>query len=86
MQENFVREFVTKLDGKISDKDLKTVLRELQLFSADYDISHREAELAPYESNIPKCYRVYLVSKKIEGMAVSSMKTYDFYLKHFLII
>lgn len=83
MNENFVREFVTKLDGKISDDDLKTVLHALQLFTSDYDINHRETELVPYNSKIPKCYSVYLVSKKIEGMAPSSMKTYDMYLKHF---
>ncbi len=81
--ENFANEFVSKLDGKISDEALRTVLQELQVFTSNYDISQRETHVIPYQSNIPDCYRVYMVAKKIEGMSPESMKTYNFYLTDF---
>ena len=81
--ENFANEFVSKLDGKISDEALRTVLQELQVFTSNYDISQRETHVVPYQSNVPDCYRVYMVAKKIEGMSPESMKTYNFYLMDF---
>ena len=81
--ENFANEFVSKLDGKISDEALRTVLQELQVFTSNYDISQRETHVVPYQSNVPDCYRVYIVAKKIEGMSPESMKTYNFYLTDF---
>jgi integrase/recombinase XerD len=81
--ENFANEFVSKLDGKISDEALRTVLQELQVFTSNYDISQRETHVVPYQSNVPDCYSVYMVAKKIEGMSPESMKTYNFYLTDF---
>lgn len=81
--ENFANEFVSKLDGKISDEALRTVLQELQVFASKYDINQRETHVVPYQNNIPDCYRVYMVAKKIEGMSPESMKTYNFYLTDF---
>ena len=81
--ENFANEFISKLDGKIPDEALRTVLQELQVFTSNYDISQRETHVVPYQSNIPDCYRVYMVAKKIEGMSPESMKTYNFYLTDF---
>lgn len=81
--ENFANEFVSKLDGKISDEALRTVLQELQVFASNYDINQKETHVVPYQSNISDCYRVYMVAKKIEGMSPESMKTYNFYLTDF---
>ena len=81
--ENFANEFVSKLDGKISDEALRTVLQELHVFASNYDINQRETHVVPYQSNVPDCYRVYMVAKKIEGMSPESMKTYNFYLTDF---
>lgn len=81
--ENFANEFISKLDGKISDEALRTVLQELKVFTSNYDISQRETHVVPYQNNIPDCYRVYMVAKKIEGMSPESMKTYNFYLTDF---
>ena len=51
--ENFANEFVSKLDGKISDEALRTVLQELQVFASNYDINQRETHVVPYQSNVP---------------------------------
>ncbi|MCD8076811.1 MAG: tyrosine-type recombinase/integrase [Lachnospiraceae bacterium] len=82
-KENFAAEFVAKLDGKLAAEDLRTVLEELQLFTADYDISQRVTDLTAYQGGIPECYQTYLVTKKIEGLSLGTLKTYDDCLRDF---
>lgn len=83
--ENFAKEFMTKLDGKLSNDELKMVLTELEIFSSNYDISKKETALTVYEPYIPECYRIYMVSKKIEGLSQETLNTYNLYLKDFLL-
>lgn len=83
--ENFAREFMVKLDGKISESDMATILQELQMFASGYDIQKKETALTAYEPQIPECYKAYMVSKKIEGLSKETLKTYDLYLKDFLL-
>lgn len=83
MKEKFAKEFITKLNGKISDESLKTVFQELELFVNDYDIESRKTELIPYDDYIPKCYSTYLISKKIEGKSSGTLKLYDICLRDF---
>lgn len=83
MQEQFAQEFVTRLSGKVKDDELKTILQELEMFSRNYDIEKKETAIAQYVPEVPECYKTYLVSKKIEGTADSTLKTYDLYLQDF---
>lgn len=81
--ENFATEFMTKLDGKLTPEQMKTVLMELEMFSANFDIEKKITEIVPYQDCIPECYKVYLVSKKIEGMSPQSLRTYKCNLDDF---
>lgn len=36
--ENFVKEFMTHLNGKVSDDELAVILRELEVFSGNYTL------------------------------------------------
>lgn len=83
--ENFAKEFMVKLDGKISESDMATILQELQMFASNYDIQKKETSLTTYEPQIPECYKTYMVAKKIEGLSKETLKTYDLYLKDFLL-
>ena len=83
--ENFANEFMAKLDGKLSPEQMKTVLMELEMFSANYDIEKKSTEIVPYKGCVPECYKVYLVSKKIEGMSPESIRTYKCYLDDFFL-
>lgn len=83
--ENFAKEFMVKLDGKISEGDMATILQELQMFASGYDIQKKETSLTTYEPQIPECYKAYMVSKKIEGLSKETLKTHDLYLKDFLL-
>ena len=78
--ENFASEFMTKLDGKLTPEQMKTVLMELEMFSANFDIEKKITDIVPYQGCVPECYKVYLVSKKIEGMSPESLRTYRCYL------
>ena len=81
--ENFASEFMTKLDGKLTPEQMKTVLMELEMFSANFDIEKKVTDIVPYQGCVPECYKVYLVSKKIEGMSPESLRTYRCYLDDF---
>lgn len=85
MQSNFANEFITRLDGKISEEEMQLILQELQMFSNDYDIQKKETSVVPYEEQLPDCYRVYMVAKKIEGLSKGTLQTYKLYLEHFLL-
>lgn len=43
--ENFATEFMTKLDGKLTPEQMKTVLMELEMFSANFDIEKKITEI-----------------------------------------
>ena len=83
--ENFAKEFMTRLNGKVSDDELEVILRELEMFSADYEINKKETQIVKYTPQIPECYRVYLISKKIEGLSEETLKTYNGYLTDFFL-
>lgn len=83
MSGKFENKFISKLNGKISNDDLKVVMQELMLFAANYDITEKETSIIPYEDVVPDCYKVYLVTKKIEGTSPATLKTYNFYLMDF---
>lgn len=63
---DFAQEFLTRLDGKVSNEIMKMVLKELRMFTSEYDIQKKETSLVPYEPSIPDCYKVYLVAKKLK--------------------
>ena len=82
---DFAKEFVAKLNGKVSVECMSLILNELEVFTREYDISKKETAIIPYEQVIPDCYRIYLISKKIEGLSVETLKTYDIYLRDFFL-
>lgn len=85
MREKFANEFITKLNGKISHEELKIVLSELQLFINNYEISTRQTDLVPYNNHIPDCFKIYMVSKKIEGLSDGTLQLYNLCLNDFFV-
>lgn len=82
--ENFAKDFMVRLDGKVSNEDMATILQELQMFTSNYDIQKKETNIVLYDDQLPDCYKVYMVAKKLEGLSEGTLKTYDLYLKDFL--
>lgn len=83
MGNTFAKEFVSKIIGKVSDDALEIVLRELEVFTNDYDIKDRCTDIVCHNKEIPSCYQIYMVSKRIEGLSTGTLKIYDLYLKDF---
>lgn len=83
MSGNLERDLLAKLDGKLSDEDLKTVLNELRSCAVDYDIQKRSTELTSYDGTIPNAYKAFIVSKRIEGLSDSTLKSYNYCLVKF---
>lgn len=83
MNEQFAKEFISKLNGKIGIEEIKIVLDELCVFSEGYDIDKKSTELTTTDDYIPNVYKVYMVSKQIEGISLNTLKTYNFHLRSF---
>lgn len=82
MKERLYNELLSRLDGKISAEDLSIVASELTCVLDGYNISAPETSLIKYEG-LGNIVKVYLVSRKIEGMAMSSLNLYRLRLEMF---
>ena len=85
MATDFSRELMVKLNGKISNDDLKTVIAELQMMENGYDIRKKETSIVEYNPIIPECYKMYMISKGIQGLSRETLNTYRIYLEDFLL-
>lgn len=84
MDNNFAKTFVSRLEGKFSEGDLMIILTELECFAANYDIQVKERELVAYNGEtFPEAFKVYMVTKKIEGKSKETLYSYMIYLKDF---
>ena len=83
MENHFCSLFVTRLDGKIPDEDLRIVKEELDIFSNDYDIRKKETALAVVDE-MPQAYITYMVTKKIEGLSDDTLKQYKLTIEKML--
>lgn len=50
--ENFATEFMTKLDGKLTPEQMKTVLMELEMFSANFDIEKKNRAVSRLHTGV----------------------------------
>ncbi len=81
--DNFAREFMVHLNGKVPDSVMNVIFNELELYSTNYEIHKRGTAIAEYSPQIPICYESYMIAKKIEGLSKETLKTYHLCLKHF---
>lgn len=61
---------------------IKTISKSLSVFCCDFDIKKKTTEISIIEE-IPYAYKVYCVSKSVEGMSKRSMKTYNCHMNIF---
>lgn len=84
-REQFVDGFTTNLYGKIPEEALKVVQNELFLYVQNYDLEQRETAVGQYTGYLPECYKVYFVSRKIEGLSTKTLEQYQLYLNDFFL-
>lgn len=69
--------FVTRLNGKISDEDLRIVSNEIELYVDKWNIEHKCTALILPENSIPHEYKEYVVSMKLGGMSDQTIRCYN---------
>jgi site-specific recombinase XerD len=80
----FINEVMLKLNNKLSENDFNIVYNQLVYVSNKYNITKKETLPAvPFEDVVE--VKHYLMSRKIEGLAQSSLKQYAYILKTFFL-
>lgn len=83
MRENVIQRLQVQLNKDFDVEQIKLVTRYLTMILNDYDVDLRETSLIEYGSNVPEIVKMYLVSKKIEGMSQTTYDNYYIALKDF---
>ena len=65
-----------------SFEQISELSNALDMFCCDYDINKRSTELAVVE-DVPYAYKVFCVSKSVEGMSEGSLRTYNAHMRKF---
>lgn len=79
---SFAQNFVSKINNKISDEDLKLIYMELEAFCCNFDIRKKETDLVV--SNIfPSFYKTFFIAKKIKGCSQGTLNQYKLQLDRF---
>lgn len=80
----FCSKFIVTLQDKIPVEYLQIVYQNLFMYSSNYDVSEKCTDVSTYVEGLPDCYKMFFVSKKLEGMSINSIKHYDRVLKDFM--
>lgn len=77
MYEHFRNDFTLEAttDG-LNQDTISECLRILDRVAARYEVKQRELSLIPYGEEMPELAKVYLVCKKMEGLADTTLNTY----------
>ena len=76
MYEHLRNELLLDLEQSFNSQQLDQIMSSLDKVAANYTITERETSLAVIDDDVPKLVRLYLSSKKLEGV---SDKTIDLY-------
>lgn len=80
-----VNKVTLKLEGKLSDQDLRLVRDTLQMVLTDYTVEPVCTEVVPYEYRLPDCYKYFLAAKTMDGrMSAKSRQQYQLCLEPML--
>ena len=72
--QEFINGFLTRLDGKILDSELDTVMRELEMYMDS--IAEKEKNELSTSEGMPQPFTIFMVSKKIEGRSPGTLELY----------
>lgn len=84
MREEIIKKLQMKMiRGMFTHEEIQKVSRELSIILNDYDVENRRTELAVYNGDVPEIAKMYLVSRKIEGLSENTYNNYYLALKDF---
>ena len=76
MYEHFRNDFMMKLAQRYNRDQVTEITAMLDSVAIDYDISLKSTELVVWEDAIPKEVNIYIASKRLEGLAETSIENY----------
>lgn len=82
MQQQFVHGFLMKIGGKVDAETLAMISEQLTIYAGGFDIAKRNTDLMRRD-DFPDCAKAYLATRKIEGMAETTVKEYYTILRCF---
>ena len=83
MYEHLRNDFTMRLAMKYSRDQVLEIASMLDHVANNYDISEKTTALAVIEDPIPKAVKNYIASKRLEGLAETSLKNYFGHLRLF---
>ena len=83
MYEHFRNALMVELSLYYDSGTIDRVMSSVDKVAADYEITDRETSLAVIDDEIPKIVKIYLSSKKLEGLSAGTIKMYANRLKTF---
>lgn len=82
--DKFKNELLLALDNCIAQEELKKFSTIFDSIAARYEITHKCTDVTIYNNNeLPNEVKMFFVSKKIEGIAKSSLNRYKLVYEHF---
>lgn len=83
MYEHLRNELLLDLEQSFTSQELDQIMSALDKVAANYAITERETSLAVVDDETPKLVRLYLSSKKLEGVSDKTIKLYAGMLRIF---
>lgn len=83
MYEHLRNELLLDLEQSFTSQELDQIMSALDKVAANYTITERETSLAVVDDETPKLVRLYLSSKKLEGVSDKTIKLYAGMLRIF---
>lgn len=83
MKEQFVNNFITQIYNDIPENYISIIRNKLFVYANNFDISLRETFIVSYDGYLPDNYKIYFVSRKIEGLSQKTLDLYNLYLNDF---
>lgn len=80
---SIAKEFGNYIIDKLDDNSFVLVIQELEVFLANYEIVKKTYEVSNYTGYLPECYKLFFISKKIEGLSEDTLSNYDLILNRF---
>lgn len=76
-------ELAVRLDGKVPAEYMGVIQNELAVLLSHYEVKQISKEIAVYEGYLPKHFKAFFVTKKIEGASEKTLSLYMLRLKDF---
>lgn len=82
MRSQFVNGFIANIKDDVSARELNIIINKLEIYITNFEIDKRNTEIVQYNC-FPDSAKEYLVTRRIEGMAESTSKSYYGILNNF---